>query len=158
MRKATINIGKGNWFTRQRAGRLAREIDLLERMDATLWRKTIFCAVLTISGLASAFFCLALLLHVQWGLGLAIPVCVATAAILYVASRYEYGLFWLFTITFVAVIVALIFEGVDIPDIGNVDIPDFGNKKPDRKTQRQAKILSAIAKRKVRLEAALQKL
>jgi hypothetical protein len=157
MRRTTANLKKSNWFSKARSERLNREIALLESMDATLWRKMMGCAALTILGMASGFLGLGYVLHIQWGVGLAIPVCLGVASLLYVFSRYEYGLFWLFTIVVVGLLIALIFDGGDVPDLGNIDTPDLGERKPDRKAERQAKLRHAIVKRKQRLQSALQK-
>lgn len=147
-----------NWFTRRRAERLEREISLLERLNASLWRKMVVCAVLSTLGMAAGLFAVALALHVQWGLTVAIPVCLGTAAVLYLVSRYEHGWFWLFTFVVVAVVLIFIFESGDFPDLGNLDFTGAGTKKAKRKMARQLKLKQAIAKRKLRLEQALGKL
>jgi hypothetical protein len=158
MPKFGYALKKQNWFKKHRVERLTREIALLEQLDASLWRKIVACSVVTIVGLAAALLGLAYMLHVHWGLAIAIPTCLLVAALVFWASRYEYGLLWLFIAVFFGILFFLAFEAGEIPDLSGVDIsvPEVGNQKTGRKDERQAKIMRAIAKRKLYLEAALR--
>jgi hypothetical protein len=157
MRKFSYALDKPNWFKRHRVERLTREIALLEHLDSSLWQKIVACGVASIIGLAAGLFGIAYVLHVNWGLAIAIPACLAAAALIYGANRYEYGVLWLFIAIFVGVLLILAFEAGELSDLSNVDVPDLGDRKTGRKAERQAKIKRAIAKRKVRLEAVLRK-
>lgn len=141
----------------RRHKRLAREIALLEAMDASLWRKTWFCAVLYFMAQMAIW---AALVDVVYGdqLNLVALLAISFFGALFTAFLVQgmgYGLGIFFTIL-VAILAIAIFEG----DTG-VDLPFEsvgGESNEDSKSKIKRRIARAIGIRKAQLQQRLDRL
>jgi hypothetical protein len=140
-----------SWLKRRRAEHLRREIALLERMDSRLWHTTLLCGSLTIAGIAAAVFALGFAVHIHIGLGLAICVCLTVAALIFWASRYEYGLLWMFATILIGIVLIFIFQEIPFFETITFDDPNL-DRKVSHKEQRRNRINRAISKLKMKLE------
>jgi uncharacterized membrane protein YccC len=147
----TVESVKPSWLKRRRAEHLRREIALLERMDSRLWHTTLLCGALTIAGIAAAVFALGVAVHIHIGLGLAICACLTVAALIFWASRYEYGLLWMFATILIGIVLIFIFQEIPFFETITFDDPNL-DRKVSHKEQRRNRINRAISKLKMKLE------
>jgi hypothetical protein len=152
----------------RRIARFQREIALLEQMDASIWRKAMWCSSLSILGAAAA-----VVLVVYWYAGfaaftplaLALSLCGGVAALL--AIRHWNVVLWIVFWGSILLLLAIIFEGIEDafwPDSNSVgcgefsdissmaDVLDFGGGE---KRKNRRRVECAIARRKMRLERLL---
>jgi hypothetical protein len=141
-----------NWFKRRRAERLRREIALLEGMDWRVWRMIVICGSLTILAVTVGFVAVGYALHVHFAsIPIAFAICLGFASLLYFVSRFKNGLYWLYTVILIAVVIGATFYDSPIADIPDLTWSSDGGAVKDRKSARRAKIQNAIQRRKLKL-------
>jgi hypothetical protein len=154
MQNTGVKAGRRNWLHKQRAKRIAAEIQLLERMDWRLWKLGLVCFWGALAAVILAVFAVVEMFGGPID-GTAIShfailmICAASVSFLFWFWRYPIWGIALLGYLVLILLVAVLFEDSSVLNSLNVDWPsDSGRTSlPDRKELLRWRVQRAIEKR-----------
>jgi predicted membrane channel-forming protein YqfA (hemolysin III family) len=161
MPQSTVPNAAGRQRKERRIARLQQQLQLLETMDSSLWRKAIFCSIATFVVAIAAVVGLLLLGEKMPEASTVIYALIGVIAI-FMAIRFWNPFLWTIFILGIMLSLAVIFDDVFLPDRGGAQKgtgsptgPDALDFTVDEKSKHRRRIERAIEKRKLKLRRLL---